>query len=81
MTRRTVRSLMLALRAIVAAEGQHPVPSSREHASARSSRTSRSLPEVGEFAQTQFMTAMLTVTASRRTPHWSEGRGRMRSLA
>jgi len=65
MTRRTVRSLMLALRAIVAAEGQHPVPSSREHASARASSTRRSLLEVVEFAQTQFITAMLTATACR----------------
>jgi hypothetical protein len=51
--------LMLALRAIVAAAGQHPVPSSREQASARASSTRRSLPEVGEFAHTQFITAML----------------------
>jgi hypothetical protein len=63
-TRRTVRSLMLALCAIVAADGQHPVPSSREHASARASNTRRSLPEVGEEPHTQFMTAMLTPTAS-----------------
>lgn len=59
MTRRTVRSLMLALRAIVAADGQQPVPSSREHASASASSTSRSLPEAGEFPHTQFITAML----------------------
>jgi hypothetical protein len=45
--RRTVRSLMFAFRAIVAADGQHPVPSSREHASASASRTRRSLPDVG----------------------------------
>jgi hypothetical protein len=36
------RSLMLALRAIVAADGQHPVPSSREHASASVSSARRS---------------------------------------
>ena len=58
-TRRTVRSLMFALRAVVAADGQQPVPSSREHASARASSTRRSLPDVGEFAHTQFITAML----------------------
>jgi hypothetical protein len=63
-TRRTVRSLMLALRAIVAADGQQPVPSSREQASARASRTRRSLPEVGEFAHTQFITAMLIALGS-----------------
>ena len=40
------------LRAMVAADGQHPVPSSREHASASASSTRRSLPEVGEFALT-----------------------------
>jgi hypothetical protein len=34
-TWRTVGSLMFALRAIVAADGQHPVPSSRGHPSAR----------------------------------------------
>jgi hypothetical protein len=51
---------MLALRATVAAEGQHPVPSSREQASASASSTRRSLPEVGELAHTQFITAMLT---------------------
>ena len=63
-TRRTVRALILALRPIVAADGQQPVPSSREHASARASSTGRSFPEVGEFAHTQFMTAMLTATTS-----------------
>jgi hypothetical protein len=52
---------MFAFRAIVAADGQQPVPSSREHASASASSTRRSLPEVGEFAHTQFMTAMLIV--------------------
>ena len=62
-TRRTVRSLMFALRAIVAADGQHPVPSSREHASASASRTRRSLPDVGELAHTQFITAMLIAFA------------------
>jgi hypothetical protein len=54
---------MLALRAIVAADGQHPLPSSREHASASASSTRRSLPEVGEFAHTQFITAVLTAAA------------------
>jgi len=62
-TRRTVRSQMFAFRAIVAADGQHPVPSSREHASARASNTRRSLPDVGEFAHTQFITAMLNAFA------------------
>jgi hypothetical protein len=57
-------ALMLALRAIVAADGQHPVPSSREHASARASSTSRSFPDVGEFAHTQFIIAMLTATTT-----------------
>jgi hypothetical protein len=42
-----------------AADGQQPVTSSREHASASASSTRRSLPDVGEFALTQFMTAML----------------------
>jgi hypothetical protein len=42
-----------------AADGQHPVPSSREHASASARSTKRSLPEVGELANTQFITAML----------------------
>jgi len=51
----------LALRPIVAADGKQPVPSSREHASARARR---SLPDVGEFAQTQFIIAMLIVPAS-----------------
>src|SRR5258708_39588463 len=37
------------------------MPSSREHASARARR---SLPDVGEFAQTQFIIAMLIVPAS-----------------
>jgi len=64
-TRRSVRALMLALRAIVAADGQQPVPSSREHASARASSTRRSFPDVGEFAHTQFITAMLTAAARR----------------
>jgi hypothetical protein len=59
---------MFAFRAIVAADGQHPVPSSREHASARASSTRRSFPEVGEFAHTQFITAMLIETA------WPDGR-------
>ncbi len=59
---------MLALRAIVAADGQHPVPLSREHASASASSTRRSLPDVGEFAHTQFITAMLTVAALSRPP-------------
>jgi hypothetical protein len=54
---------MFALRAIVAADGQHPVPSSREHASASASTTRRSLPDVGEFAHTQFITAMLIAPA------------------
>ncbi len=35
-----------------------PGPSSRKHASARASGSSRSLPETGEFAHTQFITAM-----------------------
>ena len=61
----TVRSLMLALRAILAADGQQPVPSSREQASARARSTRRSLPEVGDFAHTQFITAMLTGPRSR----------------
>jgi hypothetical protein len=56
---------MFAFRAIVAADGQHPVPSSREHASARASSTRRSLPDVGEFAHTQFITAMLIALAVR----------------
>ena len=50
---------MLAFRAMVAADGQQSVPSSREHTSASTSSTRHSLPEVGEFAQTQFMTTML----------------------
>ncbi len=50
---------MFAFRAIVAADGQHPLPSSREHASASASSTSRSFPDVGECAHTQFITAML----------------------
>ena len=62
---RTVRSLMLALRAIVAADGQQPEPSSREQESASASSTRRSLPEVGEFAHTQFITAMLIAPAPR----------------
>lgn len=49
-TRRTVQSLMLALRAIVAADGRHPVPSSREHASASASRTRACLPKIGRHA-------------------------------
>ncbi len=57
---------MLAFRAIVATNGQHPVPSSREHASASASSTRRSLPDVGEFAHTQFMTAILMLIASAR---------------
>src|ERR1019366_1451514 len=52
-----------AFRAIVAADGQHPVPSSREQASASASRTRRSLPDVGELAHTQFITAMLIALA------------------
>jgi hypothetical protein len=64
---------MLALRAMVAADGQHPVPSSREHASARASSTRRSLPDVGEFAQTQFMTAMLTPSTSAFAGPWQLG--------
>ncbi len=52
----------------VAADGQHPVPSSGEHASASACSTRRSLPEVGEFAHTQFITAMLTLPAFRRAP-------------
>jgi hypothetical protein len=56
---------MLALRAIVAADGQQPLPSSREQASARARRTRRSLPEVGELVQIQFMTAMLTAPTPR----------------
>jgi len=55
---------MFAFRAIVAADGQHPVPS-WEHASARASSTRRSLPDVGEFAHTQFITAMLIALAVR----------------
>ena len=45
-TPRTVRSEMFAFRAIVAADGQQPVPSWREHAPAGARRTRRSLPEV-----------------------------------
>ncbi len=56
---------MFAFRAIVAADGQHPVPSSREHASASASSTRRSLPDVGEFAHTQFIIAMLIALAVR----------------
>ncbi len=56
---------MFAFRAIMAADGQHPVPSSREHASASASSTRRSLPDVGEFAHTQFITAMLIALAVR----------------
>jgi hypothetical protein len=48
----------------MAADGQHPVPSSREQASARASRTRRSLAEVGEFAHTQFITAVLMALGS-----------------
>ena len=79
-TRRTVRALILALRAIVAAEGQHPVPSSREHASASASSTRRSFPDPGEFAHTQFITAMLTLAApAHPRPHESRsGRPRLR---
>jgi hypothetical protein len=62
---RAVRSQMFAFRAIVAADGQQPVPSSREHASASASRTRRSLPDVGEFARTRFITAMLIAVALR----------------
>jgi hypothetical protein len=73
---------MLALRAIVAADGQHPVPSSREHASASASSTSRSFPEVGEFAHTQIITAILTAPASRLSDSGSKtgaaGRRQMR---
>ena len=53
---------MFAFGAIVAADSRHPVPSSPEHASASASRTRRSLPNVGEFAQTQFITAMLMLS-------------------
>jgi len=35
----------------------------REHASASASRTRRSLPDVGELAHTQFITAMLIALA------------------
>ncbi len=45
----------------MAADGQHPVPSSREHASASASSTRRSLPDIGEFSHTPFITAMLTL--------------------
>jgi hypothetical protein len=55
---------MLAFRATVAADGQQPVPSSREQASAKASSTRRSLPDVGEFAHTQFITAMLIALAA-----------------
>jgi len=41
----------------------HPAPSSREHTSASASRTRRSLPDVGELAHTQFITAMLIALA------------------
>jgi len=40
-SRRTVQSLMLALRAIVAADGQQPLPSSRVHAAALGGMLSR----------------------------------------
>jgi hypothetical protein len=63
-TQRTDWPLMLRLRAIVAADGQQRVPSSREYASASAGRTRRSLPEAGEFAHTQLMTAMLVLPAS-----------------
>lgn len=63
---------MLALRAIVAADGQQPLPSSREQASASASSTSRSLPEVGEFPHTQFITAMLIAAAPRMSGSGSE---------
>jgi len=62
MTRRTVRSLTAALRAMVGIDGQQPDPSSREQASASASSTRRSLPDVGEQPHTQFMTAMLIPT-------------------
>jgi hypothetical protein len=62
-TPRTVRSEMFAFRAIVAADGQQPVPSWREHAPAGARRTRRSLPEVGEFARPRFITAMLIAVA------------------
>jgi hypothetical protein len=58
MTRQTARSQMFALRAIVAAEGQHPAPSSHEQASA--SEEDKALVAGGrELAHTQFITAML----------------------
>jgi hypothetical protein len=57
-------ALDCAERAVGAADSQHPVPSSHDRASASASSNSRSLPEVGEFVHTQFMTAMLTLTAS-----------------
>ena len=74
-TRRTDRVLIFAIRPIVAADGQHPVPSSREHASASASSTSRSFPDVGECDHTQFITAMLTGPASWRMSGSGSGMG------
>ena len=60
----------VSARAIVTADGQQPVPSSCEHASASAGRTRPSSRDAGELAQTQFITAMLIV------PAFPRGRGR-----
>ena len=56
--------MMLAMRTMVAADGQHPSAVITQARIRQASSTRRSLPDVGEFPQTQFMTAM-------RTPHAS----------
>jgi hypothetical protein len=57
---------------MVAADGHQPVPSSREQASAKASRTRHSLPDVGEYVHTQFITAMLIAFSSQVSDSGSE---------
>ena len=49
--------MMLAMQTMVAADGQHPSAVITQARIRQASSTRRSLPDVGEFPQTQFMTA------------------------